>query len=423
MKLNTVRSKYTDEIGFFGKLSPWELKAKYGTPLYVYSESILRKRCQEIMSLSDHPGFGVNYSVKANANLALLRIIRSEGLVCDAMSPGEVYMGMQAGFLPNQILYVCNNISGEEMRYPLKHGIMVSVDSLRQLEELGRVNQGGKAVVRFNPGIGAGHHKKVITAGGETKFGIGVGDIADMKAILKRYDMKLAGINQHIGSLFLDSSSYLEAVDFLLDLARDFLPDLELMDFGGGFGIPYRKYDGEQRLNIAETGKGLDARIKAFAKETGYKGRFLVEPGRYIAAECGMLLGSVYNVKNNGDIRFVGTDLGFNTLMRPVLYGSFHDIEIYRQGSGPVESLMPQTIVGNICESGDILAKDRELPELQMGDMIAALDAGAYGYAMSSSYNQRQRPAEVLIDMNGCDRLIRRRESLEDLLHLTPIDV
>ncbi|MBQ4132703.1 MAG: diaminopimelate decarboxylase [Desulfovibrionaceae bacterium] len=421
--MNTLRSAYTDRMEFFGKLSPYELAKKYGTPLYIYNERILRERCRELMALSDHPGFAVNYSVKANANLALLRIIRSEGLIADSMSPGEVYVAMQAGFSAEQILYVCNNISGEEMRYPLERGILVSVDSLYQLEELGRVNRGGRAVVRFNPGIGAGHHKKVITAGAETKFGIGAADIPEMLEILSRYDMKLAGINQHIGSLFLDPQGYLDAVDVLLDLAREFLPDLELIDFGGGFGIPYQKYAGQERLDLKAMGREFDARIKAFARETGYAGRFLIESGRYISAECCLLLGAVHNTKNNGEKRFVGTDLGFNTLMRPVLYGSFHDIEVYREGAGPDEKLMSQSIVGNICESGDILAKDRELPEMQAGDLVAALDAGAYGYVMSSSYNQRLRPAEVLIDENGNDRLIRRRETLEDLLHLTPLDV
>lgn len=423
MKLNTLRSEYTDNMDFFGKLSPWELKAKYGTPLYVYNEKILRQRCRDLMGLSDHPGFRVNYSVKANANLALLRIIRSEGLVADSMSPGEVHIAMQAGFPASEILYICNNVAPEEMRFALDRGILVGVDSLSQLEALGKVNRGGKAVVRFNPGIGAGHHKKVITAGAETKFGIGAGDIGELLDILKRYDMTLAGINQHIGSLFLDPQGYLDAADVLLDIARDFLNDLEIIDFGGGFGIPYQKYEGQARLDLAQVRDGFDAKIKAFSNETGYKGLFLIEPGRYISAECGLLLGSVYSTKNNGPIRFVGTDLGFNTLMRPAMYGSFHDIEVYRQGAGPDKNLMTQTVVGNICESGDILAKDRDLPEMQVGDLVAALDAGAYGYAMASSYNQRQRPAEVLIDENGNDFLIRRRETLEDLLALTPIDV
>ncbi len=423
MKLNTVRSKYTDSVNFFGNTNPQELVARYGTPLYVYNEAILRQRCKDLMALSNHPGFGVNYSIKANGNLGILRIVRSEGLLADALSPGEVYVAMQAGFRSDQILYICNNVSAEEMLFPIERNIKVSVDSLAQVETFGRINPGGKIVVRINPGIGAGHHNKVITAGGHTKFGIGVGDIPALLEILKRYKLTLAGINQHIGSLFMDSKDYLEAVDFLLDLAKDFLPGLELLDFGGGFGIPYHKYEDQPRLDLVATAKGFDSRIKAFSKETGYAGQFLIEPGRYIAAECGLLLGSVCNVKNNGDLRFVGTDLGFNTLMRPVLYDSFHDIEIYRQGAGPDNTNIKQSIVGNICESGDILAKDRPLPAMQIGDIVAALDAGAYGYAMSSSYNQRQRPAEVLIGMDGKDKLIRRRESLEDLLALTPIDV
>ena len=424
MKLNTVRSKYTDSVNFFGNATPEELISRYGTPLYVYNEAILRERCKDLMALSDHPGFGVNYAIKANANLALLRIIRSEGLRADALSPGEVHIAMRAGFRSDQILYVCNNVSSEEMMFAIERNIQISVDSLAQVETYGQINPGGKIVVRINPGIGAGHHSKVITAGGHTKFGIGVGDIPALMKILEHYSLTLVGINQHIGSLFMDAKGYLEAVDFLLDLAKDFLPGLELLDFGGGFGIPYHKYDNQARLDLIAMSKEFDRKIKAFSQETGYNGKFLIEPGRYIAAECGLLLGSVCNVKNNGETRFVGTDLGFNTLMRPVLYDSFHDIEIYRDGTAPVDrKSMAQTIVGNICESGDILAKDRPLPEIFIGDIIALLDAGAYGYVMSSSYNQRQRPAEVLIGLDGVDKLVRRRETLEDLLALTPIDV
>ena len=411
---------YTQSINFFGQNTPWELLERFGSPLYVYNESILRARCREMKSLSTHPGFQVHYSAKANANPALLKIIREEGLRCDAMSPGELFLEEQAGFTPEEIIYICNNISADEMRLPLSKGLLIGVDSLSQLETLGRLNPGGRAMIRFNPGIGAGHHQKVITAGANTKFGIGESDFPDLREILREYNLTLAGINQHIGSLFMGPQGYLDAMDVLLNVAEQFLPTLSIVDFGGGFGIPYHKYDMQPALDIKQLGQGLHQRITDWSAKHNYAGSFLVEPGRYVVAESGLLMGEVTAVKNNGPIRFVGTDLGFNVLARPVLYDSYHGIEVYRKNAPPAGEGLLQTLVGNICESGDILAKDRMLPEINVGDLLGALDAGAYGYAMSFPYTQRLRPAEALIDLNGQARLIRRRETVQDLLNLLP---
>ena len=417
--MSDIRSSYTDNQHFYGRHTPRELAETFGTPLYVYNEDVLRQRCRDLMGLSNHPGFGVNYSIKANANPVLLRMVREEGLVVDAMSPGELYMDQLAGFKPEQILYISNNNSRRELQNALGHNLLVSVDSLSQLDDLGAINKGGKVMVRFNPGIGAGHHAKVVTAGKETKFGVNPGQMDEVFALLKKHDMTLAGVNQHIGSLFMEAEGYLNAAEVLLHLAEQLpkgaLDTLEVIDFGGGFGIPYHKYEGQARLDMAELGSRLHALISTWAENTGYAGRFLVEPGRYVAAECSVLLGSVHAVKNNGDKRYVGTDLGFNVLVRPAMYDSFHDVEIYGEPGGTPRKTMVQTVVGNICESGDILARDRELPEICEGDVLGILDAGAYGFTMSSNYNQRQRPAEVLIQSDGTARLIRRRESLEDL--------
>ena len=413
-------AQYTKSINFFGPHTPRQLVERFGSPLYVYNEAMLRARCQEMKSLSDHPNFHVHYSAKANANPALLKIIRDEGLRVDAMSPGELFLEEHAGFTPEEIIYICNNVSPEELRLPLQKGLLIGVDSLSQLDALGRINPGGRAMIRFNPGIGAGHHQKVITAGANTKFGIGRDDVPALREILKRHKLTLVGLNQHIGSLFMEPHGYLEAMELLLSLAEDFLPDLTVLDFGGGFGIPYHKYDQQPRLDINLLRQGLHKRISDWADKHNYSGRFIIEPGRYVVAESGLLLGEVAATKNNGPIRFVGTDLGFNVLARPVLYDSYHDIEIYRAGAPEQIEGMPQTLVGNLCESGDILARERLLPELQPGDLIGALDAGAYGYAMSFPYTQRLRPAEVLIAQNGEARLIRRRETVEDLLHLLP---
>ena len=376
--MSDIRSAYTDSLHFYGRHTPRELAETYGTPLYVYNENVLRQRCRDLTALSGQPGFGVNYSIKANANPVLLRMIREEGLVVDAMSPGELFMNDLAGFTPAEILYISNNNSDTELQNALVHGLLVSVDSLSQLDTLGRLNRGGKVMVRFNPGIGAGHHAKVVTAGKETKFGVTPDKIDEVFALLARHELTLAGINQHIGSLFMEPDGYLNAARVLLDLAET-LPDgaldrLEIIDFGGGFGIPYHKYEGEARLDMADLGRRLHAMISGWAASAGYTGRFLVEPGRYVAAECGVLLGRVHAVKNNGDKRYVGTDLGFNVLVRPAMYDSFHDVEIYRGEKGAADAEpMRQTIVGNICESGDILAKDRLLPVMREGDVLGVL--------------------------------------------------
>ena len=412
---------YTTAQNFFGHSTPQILTEAFGTPLYVYNENILRKRCRELRNLSAHPGFGVNYSVKANANPHLLRILREEGLVVDAMSPGELYIDELAGFSAKEILYISNNNERQEMAHALAHGLIISVDSLSQLAQLGELNPHGQVMARFNPGIGQGHSDKVITAGKATKFGILPEKLDEVLALLERFDLQLVGVNQHIGSLFMEPTGYLDAAKVLLDLC-DQLPlkrqqELQIIDFGGGFGIPYHKHDGEKRLDFTKLGQGLHELITTWSAKHNYQGRFLVEPGRYVMAEACVLLGTVTALKSNGLTNFTGTNIGFNQLMRPVLYDSYHELEVFPQDEQAAAATppFPQTVTGNICESGDILAKDRLLPPLQVNDIIAVLDCGAYGFSMASTYNQRLRPAEVLITAEGCAKLIRRRESFEDL--------
>ncbi|AUS98751.1 diaminopimelate decarboxylase [Clostridium thermosuccinogenes] len=423
MEVEILKNYFTEQTNFFKGISPFEIIKEYGSPLYVYNESILRQRCREMKNFITYPNFSVNYSTKANSNLELLKIVREEGLNADAMSPGEIYVLLAAGFKPEQIFYISNNVSAEEMKYAIEKGIILSADSLSQLELYGKLNPGGKVAVRFNPGVGAGHHEKVVTAGKKTKFGVNMDYISEVKEILKRYDLKLVGINQHIGSLFMEGKPYIEGVKSLLDIAKQF-DDLEFVDLGGGFGIPYRKQEGQERLELKEFGSKLDQVLKDWIREYGKDITFKIEPGRYIVAECSVLLGTVHSIKNNYGVTYAGTDIGFNVLARPVMYDSHHDIEVYREGKllKSTESDKPVYVVGNICESGDILAKDRMLPELKEGDILGIMDAGAYGYSMSSNYNNRLRPAEVLIRENGSISLIRRRDTLEDLMRNFDVD-
>ncbi len=401
---------------FFGQTNPSDLIAQFGSPLYVYNENILRHCCRDMQQIMDYSHFTANYSIKANSNLHLLEIVREEGLYADAMSPGEILFLEKAGFRPDQIFFVPNNVSAEEFRFAIERQILISHDSLSQLELTGQLAPGSRVAIRINPGVGAGHHEKVVTAGKKTKFGISIDQLPDARKIAAQYQLQIVGINQHIGSLFMEPTPYLLAAKNFLEVAEQF-KDLEIIDLGGGFGIPYHKLDGESRLDLTLLRQELTCLVEDFVRRYGRPVTFKSEPGRYIVAECGVLLGSVHALKRNGDTNYVGTDIGFNVLARPVMYDSWHDIQVYRNGQIITDGdRQPVTVVGNICESGDIIAKDRVLPPVQLGDVLAVLDAGAYGYAMSSNYNNRLRPAEVLIRSNGQAALIRRRDTYEDLL-------
>jgi diaminopimelate decarboxylase len=276
-------------------------------------------------------------------------------------------------------------------------------------------------MVRLNPGVGAGHSAKVVTAGKETKFGVQREDIPHLAEICARHGLKLAGLNQHVGSLFMEAGAFTQAMRRLLDAAGGFT-GLKYIDFGGGFGIPYRKYAGEAPLDLEAFSRESTGLLRDWVRKTGYAGCFLIEPGRYVTAECGLILGSVTAIKNNGPARYACTDVGFNILPRPMLYGAFHDVEIYRRSADTGAPELPQHIVGNICESGDILHQAYPLPEIMQGDILGFLDTGAYCYSMASTYNQRVRPAEVLVRSEGGIQLIRRRETVEDLMRLhTPL--
>jgi diaminopimelate decarboxylase len=332
------------------------------------------------------------------------------------MSPGEIYVNLMAGFDPKEIFYISNNVSEDELQYAIHAGVKMSVDSVSQLEKYGKLNPGGEIAFRLNPGgSGAGHHKNVVTAGKKTKFGIEKQFLPQVKNILKEYNLKLIGINQHIGSLFMSGEAYVKSAETLLSVAGDF-EDLEFIDMGGGFGIPYKKQSNESRMNLEDLGSRLTETIHDWVKDYGKAIEFKIEPGRYVVAECGIVLGQVNSIKHNYDIKYIGTDIGFNVLIRPVMYNSHHDVEIYREQDIASTKEEVVRIVGNICETGDIIAKDRKLPEILEKDIIGILDSGAYGFVMSSNYNNRLRPAEVLIQKDGNAKLIRRRDTLEDLV-------
>ncbi len=407
---------YVNEAAFFRGNDPEDLVKQFGSPLYVYNEEIIRTHMDAVAKVISKYPYTANYSVKANTNIHILKLALEEGNNCDAMSPGEIQMLLKAGFPKERIFFVPNNVSEEELRFAVDQGIMTSLDSLDQLALYGSVNPGGKCAVRLNPGVGACHSDKVITAGKKTKFGIAEEDIDEIFEIAQEYHLTIAGINQHIGSLFMEPDPYLKAVENLLRIAIRF-PNLEFIDFGGGYGIPYHKLEGEAEYDMASFKERLEPILDDFVNRYGKAPLFKSEPGRYCVAEGSVILGRVNAVKQNAGKKYAGTDIGMNVLVRPSMYDSWHDIEVIRDGNVlPREDMEEITVTGNICESGDLLAKDRMLPKMKRGDLVCVLDTGAYGYSMCSSYNSRPRPAEVMIRKDGSVQLIRRRETIEDLM-------
>ena len=408
---------FVESSNFFGKENPEELAKEYGTPLYVYNEDNLRAHMRDVAKVITKYPYRANFSMKANSNLTILKMALEEGLNADAMSVGEMKLLLLAGFPADRIFFVPNNVSEEELRFAIDHNIMTSLDSLEQLELYGELNPGGKCSVRINPGVGAGHHEKVVTAGKKTKFGIEEHDVDSIFEIARKYNLHITEINQHVGSQYLDPLPFLDAVENFLRIAEKF-DELEFIDFGGGYGIPYHKLDDEACFDMEDFSKRFTALLDAYVqKHPDNIPLFKSEPGRYCVAEGGVILGRVHAVKQNYGNKYAGTDVGMNVLARPTLYDSWHDIEILRNGKAVTEGEKePVYVTGNICESGDLLCKDRELPVIKRGDLVCVLDAGAYGFSMSSSYNSRPRAAEVLITSDGEAKLIRRRETFEDLV-------
>lgn len=414
MRINSLveKSKHIvidgNELVFSG-VSADELLKRYGSPLYLYSEEIIRRNCRKLKNAFTYPNFHINYSVKANTNLSILRIMREEGVRVDAMSPGEIFIEQTAGYQPNEIFFIPNNVSAEELLFAVERGIRTSVDSLDQLELFGRTAPGGKVAVRINPGVGAGHHQKVVTGGEKAKFGVELTHMNRIMEIAEKYGLTINGLNMHIGSNFLDYNSYLDAAGVLMETALKF-EDLEFLDIGGGLGVSYKD---DSELDVNGLGRELSRKFNDFSEEYGRDIDFLIEPGRFLVADAGLVLTSVHAVKNGSVRTFVGTDCGFNILMRPMAYGSYHEIVNCMNVTGEYQFV---DICGNICESGDLLAEQRPMTETSVGDVLAVLDAGAYGYSMASNYNCRVRPAEVLLTEQGEFRLIRRRDNLNDLL-------
>ena len=387
---------------------------RYGTPAYVYEEKIFRDRIRRLIASIAYPNTSILYAAKANTNPVIAGIAREEGLGVDVVSCEEIALMLtpKVGFQPRQILYTASNITDEEMIFAAKKGVLLNIDSLSRLSKFGNSYPGERVCVRINPNVGAGHHDHCITGGPESKFGIWYSETDEIKRIAKRFNLCIIGIHQHIGSGILDVEKFLLAMDVLLAVAPEF-SNLEFIDFGGGLGVPYKPED--KSLDVERLGREMSNRFRKFCDTYGKKLLLVIEPGRWFVAECGHLLGRVNTIKRNPDGRiFVGLDTGMGHLIRPAMYGSYHPIVNISNPYG--EAKENYDIGGPYCESGDIFARERKIPLIKEGDLLSIEIAGAYGYSMSSNYNLRRRPIEVLVTPNNEILIIRKRETTASLI-------
>lgn len=403
-----------------GKLKCESLADEHGTPLYVVNESRMRENIRRVLGEFSklYERVRLHYACKANSNLAVLAIARQEGCFIDAVSAGEIYLALKAGFKPEEILFTGNNIKNQELGFALRTNVRITVDSIsqiRRLAELARGNSPGIAI-RINPEIGAGHHDHCITGGRDAKFGVWDDQAREAARIAKQSGIEVIGVHMHIGSGILDVEPFLPAIRRLMELAKEVQDEseaiLEFIDIGGGLGVPYRPEEDE--LDLPHFASEVVHTFLESKETCGIKGEpFLVlEPGRYIVADAAILLTAVNTVKKTPFRTFVGVDAGFNDLIRPTMYGSYHHILNASNMAGPKNKV---DVVGPLCESGDIFARDREIPEPREGDILAILNAGAYGYSMSSQYNSRPRAAEVLVSDTSID-IVRKRERFHSLV-------
>lgn len=406
---NLRNSLIRGKEGFsWGGISLEKIVKKYGTPSYIYDGNLIRQRAEELRQVIPWPRLQIFYAMKANNNPHILSLLREEGVNIDAVSEGEVRLALKCGFPRERILFTANHIGDDEMERVADLDVLFNIGSLSRLEKYGRYRPGSRVCIRFNPDVVAGEFDKIQTGGGLTKFGILLEEAEQVKRIAQQYGLTVAGIHKHTGSGISDTALFLQSMENLMGAARHF-PHLEFVDFGGGFKVPYEET--EKPVDYAAFGRDVASLYSRFCRDYGRELAMYFEPGKFLTAESGLLAVQVNTLKTNRDRLIAGTDSGFPQLIRPTYYGAYHAIRNISRPDGPEKTY---DVVGNICESGDIFARDRKLPEIREGDYLVLLNGGAYCYAMGSLYNLRSLPSEILID-RGEVRLIRERLSPDEL--------
>ena len=394
------------------------LAAKYNTPLYVYNGNRIAENFMRIKQAFEKEGVKprIHFAMKANSHMAVLQLLQKQGAWIDAVSVNEVKIALAAGFRKDQILFTGTSVGNSELQELIALGVRINIDSFSQMRRMNEMGFKGEASIRWNPGEGAGVHEHTITAGKFIKFGIPENRIEDAFAKAKEFGIKVVGLHQHIGSGWLgkDVDKFLETVDKTITVAKNAEQKLgrmlEFIDFGGGPGIPYSKE--QQKFPLEKYAKGIAKKMKFH----NLAAEVAIEPGRYIVGDAGILLVEVNTVEEK-NIPIIGVNSGFTHLIRPAFYGAHHEIVVCGNVGGRENAEF--MVAGNLCESGDVFNESkqelRELPIPKEGDILALLNAGAYGYVMASNYNSRARPAAVLL-LDGKEQVIAKRETLDGIL-------
>ena len=387
-----------------------EFAKEYGTPLYVYDGDLVVERYRDLFKFIPYDRLKIHYALKANYNPGLLTLLRDAGAGLDTVSPGEVVYALKLGFPRERIIYTANNMTDAEFEQVLAMDVVMNIGSLSRLRKIAKQHPGMKLCLRFNPDVCDGDNEKTMTGGDLTKFGILLESVEEVKALVKEGNLRVIGLHEHTGSGLQHAESVYQSMDNLMAIATpENFPDLEFLDFGGGFKVPYKPE--ERRVDYVAMGAEIARRFTAFTERYGRRLDMLFEPGKYMVAEAGHLLTEVNTIKHNRTRVIAGCDSGFPQLIRPVLYGAYHQI---RNLSNPAGKPVVYDVCGNICETGDRFAEQRELPEIREYDILAIGNAGAYCYSMGGVYNLRPMPGEIVVS-GGKVVSERRKLTTEEL--------
>ncbi|WP_209331294.1 diaminopimelate decarboxylase [Lunatimonas salinarum] len=386
-----------------------ELAQKYGTPLYVYDGDKIVSQVNTLKEAFSGVKLKIKYATKALSNVNILRLMKRAGTGMDAVSIEEVRLCLHVGFDPSEIMYTPNCVSFAEIQEAVELGVMINIDSIPMLEHFGTTYGGSVPIcIRLNPHILAGGNAKISVGHIDSKFGISILQLKHVHKVVEAYGLRVVGLHVHTGSDILDAEVFLKGAEILFEAATEF-PNLDFLDFGGGFKVAYKP--GDISTDMKDVGAKVSAAFQRFCTSYGKELEIWFEPGKFLVSECGLLLVTANVVKPTPATTFVGVNSGLNHLIRPMMYDAYHGVVNVSRLAGPERIY---TIVGYICET-DTIAADRKLREVQEGDVLAIKNAGAYGFSMSSNYNSRLRPAEVLL-FGGKDYLIRERETFADIL-------
>jgi len=386
-----------------------DVASEYGNPVYVYDSEKIASQYQRLMNAFSSVGdLRINYATKALSNISILKLMKQLGSGLDTVSIQEVQLGLAAGFEPQAIIYTPNGVSLKEIEAVAKMGVQINIDNLSLLEQFGTRHPKTPVCIRINPHVMAGGNSNISVGHIDSKFGISIHQIPHLLRIVENTAMNINGIHMHTGSDILDIDVFLHAAEILFDTAKHF-KNLEFLDFGSGFKVPYHENDIE--TNIEELGEKLSKRFIAFCQEYGSDLQLIFEPGKYLVSQAGHFVTQVNVVKQTTSTVFAQVDSGFNHLIRPMLYGSHHHIENLSDPNGKERFY---SVVGYICET-DTFGSNRKIAEITEGDLLVFRNSGAYCFSMASNYNSRYRPAEVLWH-KGKAHLIRKRETFEDIL-------